>query len=137
MKIRHMITIMALAVGTALCAAAMTGCGAAKQMDAQKTAELSFHSFDGGGPEYTFKVDDPTVVSCTSERRYNKKNHEELDGAGYDVVVTLTALREGKTTLTVSARSPIADNYDSIYTVTVDGDLSVSVEKTSETPVLD
>ena len=71
-------------------------------------------------------------MSCAKERRYSKADHKELDGAGYDVVFTLTGLRQGKTTLTVSARSPIADNFDNIYTVTVADDLSVSVEKTAE-----
>ena len=128
MKFPHMITIIVIAVAAALCAAAVAGCVATKQSDSKRTAELSFHSFDGGGPEYTFKIDDPTVVSYTSERRYSKANHDELDGAGYDVVVTLTGLRHGKATLTVTARSQIADHFEKIYTVTVDEDLSVTVE---------
>lgn len=132
MKLPRIIAIIIVAVGAALCAAAVTGCGEAKQRDASKTAELNFHSFDGGGPEYTVRIDDPSVVSCAKERRYSKADHKELDGAGYDVVFTLTGLRQGKTTLTVSARSPIADNFDNIYTVTVADDLSVSVEKTAE-----
>lgn len=132
MKLPRIISIFLIAVGAALCAAAVTGCGETEQREASKTAELSFHSFDGGGPEYTVRIDDPTVVSCSSERRYNKADHKALDGAGYDVVFTLTGLRQGKTTLTVSARSPIADSFDNIYTVTVADDLSVSVEKTAE-----
>ena len=97
--------------------------------DARQDAVLSFDSFDGGGPEYTLRIDDPAIVSYTSERRYRDADHDEIDGAGYTVVFTLRGLRPGETTVSVSARSPIADNFDEVYRVRVDDALRVTVER--------
>ena len=41
-------------------------------------ATLEFHSFDGGGPSYSVTIEDESVISCTSEHRYAKKNHKKL-----------------------------------------------------------
>ncbi|MBE6908926.1 MAG: hypothetical protein E7474_04890 [Ruminococcaceae bacterium] len=90
-------------------------------------ATLVFHSFDGGGPAYTI-VMDSDIVSRTSAHKYAKKNHAELEGAGYDVIFTFTGLKPGKADMTVEERSPIGDNLDHRYTVTVDPDLNVSIE---------
>ncbi|MCR5485250.1 MAG: hypothetical protein K6F09_06615 [Clostridiales bacterium] len=91
---------------------------------------LKFHSFDGGGPEYSVTVDDPSVASCTSERRYQKKDHEELDGAGYDVIFTVKGLKEGETTMTVSSFSPIVESEEIHYLITVNSALKISVRQT-------
>ena len=105
--------------------------------DAQRDAVLTFDSFDGGGPEYTLTVGDPAIVSFTSERRYRDADHDEIDGAGYSIVFTLTGLQAGETTATVSARSPIAENYDAVYRVCVDEALRVSVERLPDAPLDD
>ena len=107
----------------------LTGCSNPKN----NTATLTFHSFDGGGPEYSTLIEDTTVVSCSSERKYNKSNHEELDGAGYNAVFTFTGLKPGETKVTVQERSPIGDNRDIVYNVKVADDLSVTItELTTE-----
>ncbi len=90
-------------------------------------ATLSFSSFDGGGPEYSVKIDDPEIVGYESRRIYNKPDHEEMTGAGYQVFITFTGKKEGETTATVSARSPIAENFDEEYRVSVDGELNVTL----------
>ena len=90
-------------------------------------AMLSFSSFDGGGPDYSFVLQDPNVVSYESKRLYTSPNHEELDGAGYTITVTFTGQRAGETLLTVMERSPIAENCDSIYAVKVDNNLNVTI----------
>ena len=92
-----------------------------------KSATLEFHSFDGGGPEYSIVIEDTTIVSYSSERKYSKRNHEELNGAGYTVIFTFTGLKQGETKMTIQQRSPIAENSDTVYNVTVADDLTVTL----------
>ena len=99
--------------------------------DAPKTASLSFESFDGGGPEYTAKIDDPSLVSCERSVRYAKPDHEQMTGAGYTVTYLFRGLKTGETTVTVEARSPIAENFDAVYAVSVDGALNVTLKELS------
>ena len=95
----------------------------------KKPATLSFHSFDGGGPQYSVVLNSD-IVSYKSERHYNKPDHKRLKGAGYDVIFTFTGLKTGETALTVQKRSPIreTDSQDRKYKVTVDNDLNVTIE---------
>ena len=90
-------------------------------------ARLTFDSFDGGGPEYSFSADEPDIIRWETERVYHDPNHGEKDGSAYQMVLTIYALKEGSTTLTVRARSPIADNYDAVYYITVDGSQKISI----------
>ncbi len=94
----------------------------------EKSAELSFESFDGGGPEYTVAIDDPGVLSVTRSVRYAKADHAFMTGAGYTVTFTFAGLAPGATGLVVSARSPIAENFDASYRATVDEDRKVTLE---------
>ncbi|MCR4615646.1 MAG: hypothetical protein K5756_05810 [Clostridiales bacterium] len=95
----------------------------------EKEAKLSFHSFDGGGPEYSIKIDDPSVVSCTSKRDYGKKNHEVIDGAAYDVIFKFKGLKSGTTDITVHSSSPIMDDEEYRYLVEVNDDLKINIEE--------
>ena len=89
-------------------------------------AILRFSSFSGGGYEYSAAADDPSVVRC--ETRYEYEPHaEEIDGAAFDFFVTLTGLKAGSTVVRVYGRSPIQENETSVYTVTVDENLRVSL----------
>ena len=90
-------------------------------------ATLTYSSFDGGGPEYEVAIEDPSVVACTSSRKYDKPDHDEMTGASYNVIFSFPGLKEGTTALTVSARSPIAENFDETYTVSVDHELKVTL----------
>ncbi len=102
-------------------------CCAAEEDDLKEgEAVLFFSSFAGGGYEYSVRVDDPSIVRCGT--RYVYEEHaEEIDGASFDYIVTFTGLKPGSTTATVSGRSPIMENEDSIYTVSVDEDLHVTL----------
>jgi len=100
-----------------------------------KKAKLSFDSFDGGGPDFNIVLNSK-IVSYKCQKKYKDANHEELDGAGYTVTYTFTGLKKGKTTMTIEERSPIGENVDMIYTVTVDKRLNVSL-KLTETRSLD
>ncbi|MCR4788148.1 MAG: protease inhibitor I42 family protein [Lachnospiraceae bacterium] len=97
----------------------------------EKTASLSFESFDGGGPEFDVAVADESIVSYDSKTRYYSDDHEELCGAGYDKIFTFTGIKPGETTVLIEERSPIADNLDHTYKVTVDDELNVQIEQLS------
>lgn len=91
------------------------------------TAQLTFSSFDGGGYEYTFITDEPEIIALETRRDYHGTDPAQVEGAAYDVILTVRALKEGSTTLTVQARSPILEAYDEAYYVTVDGALQVRI----------
>ncbi len=95
-------------------------------------AELSFDSFDGGGPEYTVAVRDLAIVSCGEGRSYGNEDHGEIDGASYTVTLTFTGLASGETEATVSARSPIDEGWDAVYSVFVDEGLNVFLRRAPE-----
>ena len=96
--------------------------------------KIAHDSFEGGGPEYTVKIDDPAIVSCTDEikRNSNSEDGAEIDGAGYDVIFEFAGLKQGETKVTISARSPIADNFDAVYIANVDENLNVKMELLEE-----
>lgn len=92
-----------------------------------KTAELSFDSFDGGGYEYNL-VMDTDIVTVQREKKYRKKDHEKMTGAGYDVIYTFAGKKQGEATIVIEARSPIIEPKNYTYKITVDSDLGVKTE---------
>ena len=98
-----------------------------------KSAALSFESFDGGGPDFNVIIEDESIVSYTSTRKYDSEDHEMMTGAGYDVIFTFTGTKPGETDMLIEARSPIAENLDIKYKVIVSEDLSVKIEEVSVT----
>ena len=118
-------TAVAILFLTLLMLAACSG----KENEMQK---LSFHSFDGGGPEYTAVVADPEIVSVSSSKRYNSIFHSFLTGSGFDVTFTFKGLKPGETTVTIEERSPLTGNTDIVYSVKVDK-AGVTLEKLTET----
>ncbi len=93
---------------------------------AEEEAVLRFSSFAGGGYEYTAEVGDPSVVRAETGVEY-EAHAEEIDGASFDFTVSLTGLTPGTTTLAVYGRSPILENADSLYTVSVDEALRITL----------
>ncbi len=98
---------------------------------AKKEYVLRFSSFSGGGYEYTVEVEDPSVVSCETRYVYEEQA-EEITGASYEFFVTLKALAPGTTEVRIEGRSPIMDNEDHVYRVSVDENLRMDL-----TPVLE
>ena len=94
-------------------------------------AKLSFESFDGGGPEFNVLVSDEGIVSYETEVKYHSSDHGEMTGSGFDKIITFTGINPGETTVVVEERSPIADNLDHKYRVTVDDKLNVQIEQLS------
>ncbi len=119
--------LVAVAAGV-VCACIFSGCS----KNAEKTAELSFHSFDGGGPEYKVEIADPGVLTYTSETRYNKPDHAQMTGAGYDVIFTFKGVKQGETGVTITSQSPVSPSTVTKYKAVVADDLSVTLEKLSE-----
>ncbi|MBR5376371.1 MAG: hypothetical protein IK139_03755 [Lachnospiraceae bacterium] len=96
--------------------------------ETEKTTQLSFESFDGGGPEFDVVIGDESIVSYERSRTYSSPDHETEDGAGYTVRYSFKGLKPGETYMTIMERSPIADNLDHLYKVSVDEDLHVKIE---------
>ena len=98
-------------------------------------AELSFDSFDGGGPVFNVVFSEDGIASCSTECIYAREDHENLCGAGYRVILTFRGLTPGTTEVTVEERSPIAENLDHRYVLTVDEDLNVVLTDVSTVQV--
>lgn len=85
---------------------------------------LSFHSFDGGGPEYSFENEKTGIFTWYAERVYNSTDHEQLCGAGYNVYFHVYPLKAGEATAVISGDSPICREPKRRLFVTVAQDLS-------------
>ncbi|MBR1876963.1 MAG: rhodanese-like domain-containing protein [Lachnospiraceae bacterium] len=94
-------------------------------------ASLSFESFDGGGPDFNVVIVDEGIVSYETEVKYHNSDHGEMTGSGFDKIITFTGIKPGETMLVVEERSPIADNLDHTYRITVDDELNVQIEQLS------
>ena len=92
-------------------------------------AILTFHSFDGGGPEFIISTADHELFTFETKREYESPDHDKLCGAGYNVVISFRGLKAGETSMTIEERSPCAGNYDHHYKVRVDDGLAVHLEK--------
>ena len=108
-----------------------TGCtGGSTEPDGEgfsKECKLEFHSFDGGGPEYTVEIADESVISCSYDKKYSKPDHDEMTGAGFDVIYTFKGLKPGKTEFTVSGESPIVPREDYVYEAEVTESLKIKI----------
>ncbi|MBQ5969030.1 MAG: hypothetical protein IJL52_02825 [Clostridia bacterium] len=113
----------------------ITVCQPPEHETPQPADTLTFHSFDGGGPRFTVTAADPALLSWTCKRAYGKPCFRRGNGAGYDVIYTFKGNAPGKTRVTVSARSPIAENFEAVYAAEVDADLRVSLTLLKRTDI--
>ncbi len=95
--------------------------------------ELQFSSYSGGGPEYSIELKNPGLVSVLKERVYHKSNHDNLNGAGYTDVYTLSGLTPGSTILTVTETFKSEVTLTE-YLVTVNDKLDVTIEVIEDQP---
>ena len=100
-------------------------------------AELRFDSFDGGGFEYTITIEDTGVASYDAYADYGDQNHEEIDGASYDYVVTVFAVAPGSTTMEVVGSSPIMEEERYYYQIDVGDDLQITVTEIDDPAATD
>ena len=116
------------AVPTATGAAAETaGAVPTESAAASADATLVFRSFDGGGPSFQMEAEDPSALSYRSEKVYNSPKHDQMTGAGYKVIFTLTGLKPGDTAFTITADSPISGKETYRYNAHIDANLNVTV----------
>ena len=90
--------------------------------------ELRFDSFDGGGPVYSVSLFPKGIVTWSSKRFYARENHEELCGAGYEVLFTLHPLRTGVTEAVVTSEA-FYGKEESRYRITVDQEFRVTCDR--------
>ncbi|MBQ9314407.1 MAG: hypothetical protein IJ220_05360 [Clostridia bacterium] len=90
-----------------------------------KSITLSFHSFDGGGPEYWLEIEEKGIFTWYSQRHYYNADHENLCGAGYDVEFSLYPLRKGTATAILTGDSPICPEPVRKITVEVKDDFTM------------
>ena len=126
---RKLAGILAVALLLSGCVAAPGPQGGEEMTtESKQQVTLEYHSFDGGGPSFRVQIDDPAILEYRSEEEYDKANHEELDGAGYTVRFVFTGKQPGQTRVTVTAESPIGDNYTEFYDAAVDADGKLTLE---------
>ena len=101
----------------------------AEPCNAESSAKLVFESFDGGGPQYEVSGFDESIVSLGVARKYSNEDHDMMAGSGYNVIMTFTGQKPGNTTAHISCFSPIADNWERDYDITVDRNLNVTVKE--------
>lgn len=131
-NVLQIVLIIALGVGVLTGLYMLAGCTIFKEKPDDKTATLEFDSFDGGGPEYTAVIEDETIAEFSKEIKYDKPDHDEIDGAGYKVIYTISGKNPGKTRMTVSSTMQGVKEDDNVYEVTVSEDNKVTVEPIQE-----
>ena len=68
-------------------------------------------------------------VLLTHNSQENGYDIINLTGSGYNVVMTFTGQKPGRTSAHISCSSPIADNWERDYDITVDRNLNVTVKE--------
>ena len=99
-----------------------------------KPYDMYLHSFDGGGPEYEFKTEKKGIFTWYCEKHYQKADHEEMCGAGYDVIYSLFPMRKGKASALLTADSPICPDPPTRIFVDVSDKLEVSITSVPADP---
>ena len=122
-------TVLIVLLLSSVAAFGFFGCARGQDKNSAKVCTLSFSSFDGGGASYRVKIEDDAILACTSKKQYSKPNHEQLDGAGYDMVFTFKGLKSGSTVVTITGESPLMPTETTIYTAVVDDALNVVMTK--------
>lgn len=87
---------------------------------------FSFHSFEGGGPEYSLETEVKGIFTWYSKKHYYREDHEMLCGAGFDVEFTLYPLRTGHATAILKGDSPICPEPPRRVFVDVDENLKMT-----------
>ena len=130
--ILQIVIIIALVIGLLTGLYMIAGCTIFKEKTDGEPATLEFDSFDGGGPEYNAEIEDGSIAEISKEKKYDKPDHDEIDGAGYKVIYTITGKKPGKTRMTVSCTMRGDKEDDRVYLVTVAKNNKVTVEQVQE-----
>ena len=95
---------------------------------------LRLESFDGGGPAYEAEMQPSGIVTWTRQKIYRDPNHEELCGAGFEVVYTFRPLRPGQAKALVTGRAFYGEEPPRIIDFTVDEELHLTHRDSSAIP---
>lgn len=88
---------------------------------------LSFSSFDGGGYEYTAIIENPDLLSINCFREYGSSRKSYETGSAYQMVFRFSGIKPGETRIFITAESPILENYEMTFVVTISEALAVSL----------
>ncbi len=94
-----------------------------------KTADLSFHSFDGGGPKYSVIIADESLLNFEQSKHYAAASRTKTGGSPYTVNINFAGLRAGTTTVIIEQRSPVTKGRDLIYKADINDLLEVKLTK--------
>ncbi len=93
-----------------------------------RTFELSFSSFEGGGPTYVPVLSAPEKVWISAEREYDEAQDPLPPGSGYAERLIFHGRVPGRTELTIEVSgplTPVGDVPEKVYVLEVDGDFNV------------
>ena len=82
-----------------------------------ETLEMSFSSFDGGGPEYTAVFSAPEKVWVETRRQYDEPYDEMATGSGYTETMIFHGRVPGRTEMTIEIYGPLTPVYEGPLTV--------------------
>lgn len=88
-----------------------------------------YHSFSGGGPEYSMKLHERGIFTYFCNKEYNQPGGEFLCGGGFDYIYRLYPLRQGKAAATITASSPICPQPPIKMTVEVNDKLEMTISQ--------
>lgn len=98
--------------------------------------ETRYHSFDGGGPEYTVELSDDQTVHAYSYVEYANPDHNLMDGSAFDEVWVFSGRKPGKTEVIVTMNLYGERTTTDHFELTVDEDLTVKCERGKWLPPL-
>ncbi len=93
-----------------------------------ETFELTFSSFEGGGPAFRPVLSAPEKVWVSAEREYDEAQDPLPPGSGYTETLVFHGRVPGRTELTIEASgplTPVGDVPEKVYVLEVDGDFNV------------
>ncbi|MBQ3270299.1 MAG: hypothetical protein IJH09_10295 [Clostridia bacterium] len=100
-----------------------------------ETFELSFSSFEGGGPSYTPVLSAPEKVWISGERWYDAPADPLPPGSAYTETLVFHGRIPGRTELTIEVSgplTPVGGLPGKVYVLEVDGDFNVKLVEERE-----
>ncbi len=102
--------------------------------DTREVYTLRLSSFDGGGPEYRAEMEPSGVVTWVWQKQYYDPDHDNLCGAGFDVIYSFRPLRPGKARAVITGRAFYGEEPPVVVDFTVDEALHLSHRETKSIP---
>ncbi len=100
-----------------------------------ETWEISYDSFDGGGPEFTPVLSAPEKVWIEQTSEYDEPHDEMATGSGFTVTMIFHGRIPGRTELTFQGYGPLTpmeEEPETVWVLEVDRHYNVKVVETRE-----